>query len=157
MSPEEKLKASGLRPLPPQTTGETSGRPKPNGGGEAEMLQLPLIEQSQPSPFPIDALGDVLSGAASAIAAKVQCAPAMAAQSVLAVASLAAQGLVDVLLPYGQPRPDSLFALTIAASGDRKTSADKEAMIPVRMREKKLGETFKILKEIHAIDSASWR
>ena len=81
----------------------------------------------------------------------------MAAQSVLGVASLAAQGLADVLLPYGQTRPVSLFALTIAASGDRKSSADNEAMIPVRMREKKLAELFKVLKEIYDVDYAVWK
>src|SRR5271170_8319176 len=95
------------------------------------------------SAYPTDALGDVLGPAARAIAAKIQCPEAMAAQSVLSVASLACQALADVRLPYGQTRPLSLFALTIAASGDRKSSADREAMIPVRMREQKLAEDFK--------------
>jgi Protein of unknown function (DUF3987) len=118
----------------------------------------PLTRQSAPAePYPIGALGDVLGPAAMAIAEKVQCPAAMAAQSVLAVASLAAQGLVDVFLPFGQTRPVSLFALTIAASGDRKSSADNEAMIPVRMREKTLGETYKVLKEIYNIDHKVWQ
>ena len=117
-----------------------------------------LVNQADPPlPFPIDALGDVLGPAARAIAAKVQCAEAMAAQSVLAVASLAAQGLADVLLPYGQTRPLSLFALTVAASGDRKSSADKEAMIPVRVHERNLAEQYKVAKEIYAVDVAAWR
>jgi hypothetical protein len=110
-----------------------------------------------PQPYPIDALGDVLAQAARAIAEKVQCAPAMAAQSVLSVASLAAQALVDVRLPYGQTRPVSLFCLTTAESGDRKTSADQEAMIPVRMREQKLSIEYKVRKEVYSIDHASWR
>jgi Protein of unknown function (DUF3987) len=110
-----------------------------------------------PSPFPIDALGDVLAPAAQAIAAKVQCAPAMAAQSVLAVASLAAQALADVKLPYGQTRPLSLFLLTIAASGERKTSADHEAMAPVKMREQQLREAFDPLEHDHTIAAAAWR
>ncbi len=137
--------AEGLRSIIDATPAE----PLPGDGADREPPK-----QLQ---FPIDALGDVLEPAARAIAAKVQCAPVMAAQSVLSVASLAAQGLVDVLLPFGQTRPVSLFALTIAASGDRKTSVDREAMISVRMREKKLAETFKVLKEIHAIDSGAWR
>ena len=37
----------------------------------------------------------------------------------------AAQAHADVALPYGQPRPLSLFLLTIAGSGDRKTTADR--------------------------------
>jgi hypothetical protein len=110
-----------------------------------------------PEPYPTHALGDVLAAAARAIAAKVQCAEAMAAQSVLAVASLAAQGLADVRLPYGQTRPLSLFCLTIAASGDRKSSADLEAMAPTRMREKQLREIYEPLATDHAIAHAAWR
>ena len=93
----------------------------------------------------------------NAIAAKVQCASAIAAQSVLAVASLAAQGLADVRLPFGQTRPLSLFCLTIAASGDRKTSADLEAMVPVKMRERQLRDAYEPLARSHAVALAAWR
>jgi hypothetical protein len=109
------------------------------------------------TPYPMDALGVVLAGAARAIAAKVQCADAMAAQSVLAVASLAAQALADVRLPYGQTRPLSLFCLTIAASGDRKSSADLEAMAPVRMREKQLRDDYEPLAGNYKIAHLAWR
>jgi hypothetical protein len=139
-------------------------RPRPfaplEGEGEAipEAPPTPLTKPVAPSaPYPLDALGRVLGAAAGAIAAKVQCPEAMAAQSVLGVASLAAQGLADVLLPFGQTRPLSIFALTIASSGDRKSSADNEAMIPVRMREKKLAELFKVVKEIYDVDYAVWK
>ena len=91
---------------------------------------LPLEPQSrEPRPYPIAALGDVLGGAAQSIAAKCQCAPALAAQSIIAVASLAAQRLADVRMPYGQTRPLSLFLFTVAASGERKSTADNEALI----------------------------
>jgi hypothetical protein len=118
----------------------------------------PLAAPVAPAtPYPVDALGDVLAGAARAIAAKVQCANAMAAQSVLAVASLAAQALADVRLPYGQTRPLSLYCLTIAASGDRKSSADLEAMVPVRMREKQLREAYEPLAKDYVVALAAWR
>ena len=87
------------------------------------------IKVAPSKPYPLDALGNVLGPAAKAIAAKIQCAPSMAAQSVLSVASLGAQAIADVRLPYGHIRPLSLFGLTIAASGDRKSGADAEAMI----------------------------
>ena len=106
---------------------------------EKTPMPLPLEPQSrEPRPYPVAALGDVLGGAAQSIAAKCQCAPALAAQSVLAVASLAAQRLADVRMPYGQTRPLSLFLFTVAASGERKSTADNEALIPVRMHEKNL-------------------
>jgi Protein of unknown function (DUF3987) len=124
--------------------GQANGAAVHAGPSIAEAGPTPLVSPAiPPVPYPINALGDVLSEAARAIAAKVQCADAMAAQSVLAVASLAAQALADVRLPYGQTRPLSLFCVTIASSGDRKTSADSEAMAPVRMREKQLREVFR--------------
>ena len=98
---------------------------------------LPLVPPIPPArPYPLAALGEVLSGAAESIAAKCQCSPALAAQAVLAVASLAAQRLADIRLPFRQTRPLSLYFVTIAASGDRKSTADNEALIPVRMYEK---------------------
>ena len=100
----------------------------------------PLMHAARP--YPVAALGPVLSNAANSIAARCQCASALAAQSVLAVASLAAQRLADVRLPYGQTRPLSLYFVTVAASGDRKTTADNEALIPVRMHESSLKQDY---------------
>jgi hypothetical protein len=112
--------------------------------------------EDQPNSYPIDALGPILGPAAHAIAEKVQCAIEMAAQSVLGVASLAAQGLSDVQTPMGQTRPLSVFFVTVAESGDRKTTADREAMVPVRMYEKKLSDQYAILKEIFDRNHAAW-
>ena len=74
----------------------------------------------------------------------------MAAQSVLAVASLVACPHADVMLPYGQSRPLALFFATVASSGDRKSTADNEALWPVTTREK-------TLREIYADEMKSWR
>src|SRR5215211_588334 len=49
----------------------------------------------------------------AAISRKVQVPEAIAAQSVLAVAALASQAHADVMLPYGQTRPLSLFLVTV--------------------------------------------
>jgi hypothetical protein len=145
--------------ISPAAIGEAVDRAsEPVAISVAKARPMPLASPAAPStPYPVDALGDVLATAARSIAGKVQCAEAMAAQSVLAVASLAAQALADVLLPYGQTRPLTLFCLTIAASGDRKSSADLEAMAPVRMRERKLREAFEPLAREHAVALAAWR
>jgi hypothetical protein len=111
---------------------------------------LPLFPPlTTPEPFPIEALGPTLSSAATAISRKVQVPAAIAAQSVLAAAALAAQAHADVMLPYGQTRPLSLFFVTVAASGDRKSTADQEALWPIRKREK-------ALKEEHERQSLEW-
>lgn len=95
-------------------------------------------------PYPANALGPVLGGAARAISNKIQVPIAMAAQSVLATASLAAQAHRDVRLPFGQTRPISGFFITIAGSGDRKSSADAEALWPVQRAERDKREAFQL-------------
>jgi hypothetical protein len=64
---------------------------------------------------------------------------------VLAAASLAVQGLADLVLPIagGDPRPASLFVLTVAASGERKSTADRLALGPVAAFEAELEETYR--------------
>ena len=90
-------------------------------------LPRPLVRELPPAdPFPIEALDGVLGPAARAIHARVQAPLAVCAQSVLAAATLAVQGHSDVELPTGQARPVSGYFLTVAGSGERKTSADHE-------------------------------
>jgi hypothetical protein len=99
----------------------------------------PLRRELSPAkPFPIDALGLVLGAATRAIIDKVQCPDAIAACSVLAAGSLAVQAHADVVLPTGRARPLSLYIYTVAASGDRKSAADHEALSPIRAREEAL-------------------
>ena len=118
---------------------------------------IPLYPALPPAePFPVEALGPLLSRTAAAISSKVQVPAAIAAQSVLAVAALAAQAHADVMLPYGQTRPLSLFFVTVAASGDRKSTADNEALWPVRKREKALKEEFEAEHKEWAISISAY-
>jgi len=104
----------------------------------------------------VQALGPVLSAGALAIARKIQAPVAMAAQSVLAVAALAAQAHADVQLSYGQSRPLSLALVTVASSGDRKTSTDREAAWPLRTHEQELGANYTADLESYRIRMAVW-
>jgi hypothetical protein len=105
---------------------------------------LPLYPQPPPAePYPVDALGVILARAAYAVSRKIQVPEAIAAQSVLSAACLAAQAVADVRLPFGQVRPLSCYFVTVAQTGDRKTSADSEASSAIRKRETDLRETFK--------------
>ena len=102
--------------------------PSPEMAEEPLPLRRPLPD---PEPFPADGLG-VLKEAAEAIHDLTQAPMAICGQSVLAVASLVAQAHANVILPTGQPRPTSCYFLTVAASGERKTSCDDLALRPVR-------------------------
>src|SRR5438046_102286 len=101
----------------------------------------PLTRDPPPAaPYPIDALGEYLGGAAEAIHDIVGAPVEIGAQSILATASLAAQQLIRLRLPHGddQTKPISLYMLTIAKSGERKNSCDSEAAKPVKAFEAEL-------------------
>jgi putative DNA primase/helicase len=102
--------------------------------GIVAVEPTPLTREiARPSPYPIDALGPVLGPAARAIAEIVQVPTALAGNSVLAAAALAAQAHTNVQT-LGGVRPVSLYVLTIAESGERKTTADRVATAPIRDR-----------------------
>jgi Protein of unknown function (DUF3987) len=116
-----------------------------------------LMRESPPAdPFPIDALGDALGPAARAINDRVQAPPAICGQSVLAAATLAVQAHADVELPTGQRRPLTCYFLTIAATGERKTATDNEALRPVQMREAKLQGTYDAKRHEFENEKLGW-
>jgi hypothetical protein len=132
----------------------TSSRSERQNGPGGQPVEESLRQRQ---PYPVDDLGEILAPAARAIAERVQVPIELAAQSVLSVASLAAQAVADVRLPFGQTRPLSLFCMTIAKSGDRKTTSDYEAMAPVRLRECELRRQFEPMQDQYAVDHAAWR
>jgi hypothetical protein len=77
-----------------------------------------------------------------AIHQKTRTPQAICAQSVLAAASLIMQSRSDVTLPFGQKRPLSNFFLSIAETGERKSTADSEAIRAIRDYEQKLSHRY---------------
>ena len=84
--------------------------------------------------YPVEALGP-LRGAVEAVQGLTQAPMAIPAQSALAVASLAVQGFANVET-LGGVRPLSLFALTIAQSGERKSAYDAPLTSALRDHER---------------------
>ncbi|UVE18336.1 YfjI family protein [Pseudomonas sp. LS44] len=107
---------------------------------------LPDVEAA--APYPLDALGDCLGGAARAIVEAVQVPEVMAAQTVLAAAAMAAQAHANVKRD-GQLIPLSLYFLTVAESGDRKSSADRWALRAHHQYQKDLIHQFKAKTKEH--------
>ncbi|GLT00109.1 hypothetical protein GCM10007897_14930 [Sphingobium jiangsuense] len=102
---------------------------------------LPLTgEVIPPQDFPVSSLGRVIGGAVTAISRKVQVPVALAANSVLSACSLAVQPHANVILPTGQDRPISLFLVTVANSGDRKSTADEIATDEIARFQRELQE-----------------
>ena len=80
----------------------------------------------------------------------------MAAQSILATAALAVQAHADVRMPSGSTCPSSLYFYSVAATGERKTSSDKEAQRGVEEFEKDHRELEKAEIEQWKIERATW-
>lgn len=118
----------------------------------------PLIrEMPEAAPFPVAALGP-LRTPAEAIATATEAPVAMCAASVLAAASLAAQGHRDATTLIGTT-PAGLFLLTVAGSGERKSTADRLAMQGAREFEKDLRINYQIQldqwRDVHEVWKAS--
>lgn len=94
---------------------------------EKRPLYRPL---SAARDFPVEALGP-LKDAALAIHRCTQAPIAIAAQSVLGAATLAVQAQRDVILPAGGRKPLTGLFISVAESGERKSSVDRIALEPI--------------------------
>jgi len=88
------------------------------------MRPTETLPASTPSAFPVHALPKVLRDAVRAMNQTIQAPTPICAGSVLATASLAAQAHANIELPVVGRRALSLYVLTVAKSGERKSAAD---------------------------------
>ncbi|BBP51151.1 hypothetical protein PHLH3_07770 [Pseudomonas sp. St386] len=103
----------------------------------------PLIESNPvPQPYPVQALGGILGPAVERMAEVIGVPQALAAQSVLAASALATQGHAGLQFD-GRNYPLSLYLITVAASGDRKTAADRSALLPARQWEREQWQHYR--------------
>ena len=86
---------------------------------------IPLVTFVRSAPYPIAELPEIIQGAVSEVHGFVQSPISMIATSALGALSVAAQGLVDIHRAETLTGPVSLFALTIADSGERKSTVDR--------------------------------
>ena len=92
----------------------------------------PLNSPDDPLPYPLEALPDEIREAVEEVLCFAQSPPPLAACSALAALSLVGQGLADVRRTEGLTGPISLFFLTMADSGERKSSVDGHFMAGIR-------------------------
>lgn len=132
-----------------------------DAGAPADLDPVPLPlrrEVGPPFPFPAFALGPLRS-AAEAVQALTQAPLGMCAQSVLAAASLATQGHADVALPFSSAAraPLSLFLVTIASSGERKSGVDRLTTAAVAEREAELRRQHQSDFHAYTADHRAWK
>jgi hypothetical protein len=92
----------------------------------------PLEDAGVELPYPLDALPSIIGDAVAEYQSYGQQPVPMVACSGLASASLAAQPLADVVRDRNLSGPISLYTLVVAISGERKTSADRAFVKPIR-------------------------
>ncbi len=124
---------------------------------EAVREKRPLYRTLPPAlPWPLDALGP-LRDAAMGVHLLTQAPMALCAQSVLAAAALAVQAHHDVILPGGGRKPLTQLFVSIAESGERKSSVDAAALRPVYEAEKRLAAAHKEELARFAAEHAAWK
>jgi len=116
----------------------------------------PLVREIAPgAPYPVAALGQLRS-AVEAVQGTTQAPVAIPAQSALAVASLAVQSFADVETLGGR-RPLSLYALTIARSGERKSACDAPFMEALREHERQQAKAYRDARQAWLNRHAIWK
>lgn len=109
--------------------------------GEPEK-PLPLSSDlSPPNPFPVDTLGCELEKLINEVHRIIKAPVAVCAQSIMGAISLAVQPHADIFLD-GRVSPLSLFFLTVAKSGERKSAVDNVALRPIDQFEQKKQEQY---------------
>jgi hypothetical protein len=119
---------------------------------EPEPLRRPV---PPPEPYPVAELGPILQPACEAMQRVIQAPDAVCGASLLAAASLAVQGLADVHID-GRVIPLTLWLLTVAESGERKSACDSEAMRPAREHEKVLAKAYADALAAHEDELEEW-
>jgi putative DNA primase/helicase len=118
---------------------------------------VPLVGQIERADYPLGALPEAIRGAVSDVIDAVQAPPEMVASSALAVASIAAQSMADVRRSETLTGPCSLYFLTVAESGDRKSTVDRLLGRAVREFQDSQRDAAKATIAGHQADLAAWQ
>jgi putative DNA primase/helicase len=111
----------------------------------------PLTSQVLPLPYPVGMLPPVMRAAVEEVQGFVQAPMPLVASSALGALSLAAQAHGDVQRAEGLTGPVGVFLLTIADSGERKSTCDGFFTKPIRDYEaRKLEEAKPMLQDYQA-------
>lgn len=113
----------------------------------------PLTDQHTAFPYPVDALPTLLREAVLEVHEFVQAPQALVAASALASLSLAAQGLVNVRRDAQLVGPVSVYLLSVADSGERKSTCD--AIFSRPLREWELERREAMASEVAAAEAAT--
>jgi len=117
---------------------------------------FPLTAKIDPEPYPLDALPETLRAAVEEVRAFTKAPIPLVASSALAALSLAVQAHADVKRAEKLQGPTGLFLLTVADSGERKSTCDGFFMQAIRDYEVDQAEAAKPLIKDHKANMEAW-
>ena len=116
----------------------------------------PLTEEIAAQEYPLDALPDSLRGAVEEVLGFTKAPVVLVASSALASLSLAIQAHVDIKRAEKLTGPTSLFLMSIADSGERKSTCDGFFTKAIQIYEQEQAELAKPLLKDHAAALSAW-
>jgi len=119
--------------------------------------KLGATEALENEPYPLDALPTLILEAVAEVQAFVKAPTPLVAASALSAVSLASQGIASVERATGLVSPCSLFFITIADSGERKSTCDRLFIDPIRRWQ--IDEAKRLDPEVkeHKAKYAAWK
>lgn len=115
-----------------------------------------LTEKIAPEAYPLDALPNSLRAAIEEVLGFTKAPVVLVASSALASLSLATQVHVDIKRAEKLTGPTGLFLLSIADSGERKSTCDGFFSKPIQVYEQEQAELAKPLLKDHAAAVSAW-
>jgi len=118
---------------------------------------LPLVAKVQSLPYPVDALPEGIQEAVQEVRQFTKAPVALVASSALSALSVVIQAHVDVQRTEKLQGPVGLFLLTIADSGERKSTCDSFFTAAIRDYEAKQAETARPAQAKYRADADAWK
>ena len=131
-------------------------QPADSAASDAWPEPLPLAAKVEPEAYPLDALPDLIRAAVEEVKGFTKAPIPIVASSALAAVSLATQAHVDVMRADKLTGPVGLFTLTIAESGERKSTCDSFFSSKIQEYEREQAELAKPDLQRHAAELAAW-
>lgn len=116
----------------------------------------PLRRQTRPEEYPLSNLPPLIANAVREVQDYVHAPMAMVAACALSVVSSAVQSRFDIRRDAVLNGPSSLYFLTVAESGERKTAIDKLFMTPLREWEARQARAAREAKKRFDADYEAW-
>jgi putative DNA primase/helicase len=127
-----------------------------NADGDSWPDPQPFATKIDPEPYPLDALPETIRAAVAEVLGFTKAPVPLVACSALGALSLAVQAHVDVKRAERLTGPVGLFILSIADSGERKTTVDRNFTSAIHQYEQEQTALAEPLGKDHAAALAAW-